>query len=139
MQTLSGILLDTKSTDKKATSFQKLINIFVTVNVCQGATVLLLAYLQYVKDQLAGKSPQFPFSPRHSRLSTISIEAETPLLSGITPDTSTFSRRPTQPEIAQHRAEMKRGKIIAWACVTLVLSAWVLFMGVAWEKLGRRD
>ncbi|KAF9526438.1 major facilitator superfamily domain-containing protein [Crepidotus variabilis] len=144
LQTLSGLLLDTKAEDKKATSFQRLLDVFVFINVCQGAVLALLTLLQYRKDELAGKAPQFPFSPSHSRsesarLSTASAEIETPLLSGITPDTSTFTKPRTQREIERDKAEMRRGKIIAWTCVGLVISAWVLFMTVAWQKLGKKE
>jgi len=144
VQTLSGILLDIKAQERKATSFQYLLNSFAVLNLLQGGSIWLFSYLQRRKDKVQHRmlSRRDSFETELTggeshRLSEFSTEAQTPLLSS-NPDTSSIFVGPLPREQKDEReAEIRRGRMIAFACLALVVFAWLLVMAVGWEELGR--
>ncbi|KAF8973948.1 major facilitator superfamily domain-containing protein [Flammula alnicola] len=152
-ETLSGLLLDSKRPGEMAneTTFQYLLNAFVSLNVLQCSTILLLACLQYRKDLATkeSRSRRNSFRSFNSRSSSLrrrrsqSLNPETPLLRGSDhsrylssdPIDSVIPPRPHH----KSRSEVRRGRFMAFLCVVLVVSAWVVFMLTAWYKLGQRN
>lgn len=145
VQTLSGILLDIKAQERKATSFQYLLNSFVVLNVLQGGSIWLFYYLQRRKDQDQRRvlshrdSFETEFGGESHRLSEISTEAQTPLLSSAADTSSTFVGPSVREDKDKKQAEIRRGRRIVFACLALVFFAWVLVMAVGWEELGGRQ
>ena len=143
VQTLSGILLDIKAQEQKATSFQYLLNSFVVLNVLQGGSIWLFSYLQRRKDKDQRKilprrdSFETELGEESHRLSEISAEAQTPLLSSAADTSPTLIGPLAREEKDERQAENRRGRRIAFACLALVFFAWVLVMAVGWEELGR--
>lgn len=154
-QTLSGLLLDSSKRDEKPseTTFQYLLNIFIVLNMLQLATIILLTYLQYRKDMTAKKHIQSrpsSLATDHHVNSSLQIShstdasEETPLLATATITESQHLRVDDAASLTRTAdsrkgsTEMRRGLFIAMVCVTLVISAWILFMVTAWYKLGQR-
>lgn len=148
-QTLSGLLLDSSKRGEKPseTTFQYLLNIFLFLNVLQFSTIVLLTYLQYRKDLSAKKlirsrhgsfgaaNHQLDASVRTSHSANAS--EDTPLLSDSQYLASGDAGAHARP-LEKSGAEIRRGLFIAMLCVTLVVSAWILFMVTAWYKLGQK-
>ena len=145
LQTLAGVLLDSKRVGSKAQTFQDLLNSFVVLNILQFCTILLLAYLQYQKDTTSGRSHSRLDSAVDTLQSPISEDQRTPLLangdghSHHRYSTASESTRPRTPrDLIRSRAEGRRGKTLATLCIVLVMTSWVLFMTTAWLKLGKK-
>jgi small-conductance mechanosensitive channel len=150
--TLSGILLDSNHPGDKPseTTFQYLLNAFLTLNVLQYGTILLLVYLQYHKIRTSKRirSRRSSFGDSDVRGSTHSPDRtsrppndsdESPLLT--TDHQQYLSSGSTEPRPLEHRknqSELRRGVFIAILCTVLVVLAWILFMLTAWYKLGQR-
>ena len=145
MQSLSGILLDIKSGKREINSLQYLLNIFVLLNVLQGGSIWLFAYLQYRGSSSKGEISRDPDSfamesiPNRAELSETNAEFVTPLLNN--DDDSVLSeplRLQARREINASQAKVRRGKLIACTCVAFVIFAWVLVMGLALEDFKQR-
>lgn len=143
-QTLSGILLDIKgpSNERSDIALQYLLDTFLTLNVLECFSLLLLVYLLRIK--LVSRSPTraSTVDARHTRISSgesQALEQETPLLtrdnnisysSTDNQSSSRFSR-----EIS--KSEVRRGKIMSLLTAAVILLAWILFMTTAWVRLGQ--
>ena len=147
-QTLSGLLLDSSKRGEKPseTSFQYLLNIFLFLNLLQFTTIVLLTHLQYRKDltakhirsrpnSFAATDHQLDASVRTSH--SVNASEDTPLLSDSQHLASGDAGAHPRP-IEKSGSEVRRGLFIAMLCVTLVVSAWILFMITAWYKLGQK-
>lgn len=153
-QTLAGILLDSKKQDENIglTTFQYLLNAFLSLNVLECGTIVLLAYLQYWKNlkrkdfhsrrcysslSIDSHLPDFPATRRLSQ----SSDLETPLLQEsdgrYSSTDALLSDHPPRRDITKNKSEVRRGKLMAVICVLLVVSAWIIFMITAWYKLGQ--
>jgi len=143
LQTLAGVLLDSKRVGSKAQTFQDLLNSFVVLNILQFSTILLLAYLQYQKDTTSGRSHTRLDSAVDNLQSPISEDQREPLLGNGDGhhrySTASESTRPRTPrDLIRSRTEGRRGKTLATLCIVLVMTSWVLFMTTAWLKLGKK-
>lgn len=145
-QTLSGILLDIKgpSNERSETALQYLLDTFLTLNVLECFSLVLLVYLLRIKSVSRSPSRASTVDARRSRVSSASgesqaLEQETPLLthdnnirysSTDNQSSSRFSR-----EIS--KSEVQRGKIMSFLTAAVILLAWILFMTTAWVRLGQ--
>ncbi|KAF9481407.1 MFS general substrate transporter [Pholiota conissans] len=144
-QTLSGLLLDSKKPGEKPneTTFQYLLNTFVTLNVLQFGTILLLVLLQYHRLKRS-HSRRSSFGGSEVRTSQIARRSEeTPLLTGchsqyLSSGTLDATIAEFRPDNHKRRSEIRRGVFMAVLCTTLVVSAWISFMLTAWYKLGQK-
>ncbi|KAF9569592.1 MFS general substrate transporter [Agrocybe pediades] len=155
-QTLAGLLLDSQKSREEAldTTFQYLLNAFLSLNVLQCASILYMAYLQYIKDMARrtslARQPSVistVASIRNARSShriSLSSAEQTPLLSDsnratyLPTETDAMSSMTRDIHTQQATNETYRGKIMAVLCAILVVSAWILFMVTAWYKLGQK-
>ncbi|TFK77075.1 MFS general substrate transporter [Pluteus cervinus] len=122
-QTLAGLTLDINKPPGKegpVDAMQILLNMFLFLNVLQFISIAGMAYLQWRREQPTSELSAL----------TPTNDENMPLLGGLTV--------PTVPvmQMAQSRAEVRRGRIFSIVSYTLILIAWVLFMGVAWYRLG---
>ncbi|KAG5351215.1 hypothetical protein C0989_007400 [Termitomyces sp. Mn162] len=128
-QTLAGLALDAqKKGDRKASkvALQHFLNVFAAVNVVQLSSILGLAGLQT-------KKARAMLQKRNH-----STHAETQgLMSGS--DIQTIYTGGRIWGSGTGRSEMRRGVVFALLSATLVLMAWVLFLGTAWFRLGREN
>jgi hypothetical protein len=145
-QTLAGALLDSRQSQGGMT-YQTLLNVLVVLNVLQCSSILLLAYLQYRRNSTSERqvlaqqnsvsgdgTAALRDSPSRERL--LNPEDHTRY-------TSYDSLRSTASRsisgIRKNRPEVTRGVFFAAACVALVVSAWILFLVTAWQKLGKNQ
>jgi len=128
-QPLSGLLLDKK--DPNSSSLQRLLNIFVILNVLQLVSILALAYFQ----QVHLRSPP-PCQLRQENLP----REDTSLLSANPRRYSTSSCGSSRKEVFRVRtaSELKRGEIFEVLSIMLVVAAWIIFLTTAWFKLGEK-
>jgi MFS family permease len=141
-QTLSGILLDIKVPGNKRSeiSLQYLLDTFLTLNVLEILSLILLVYLLRIKSASSRHRSSTRASTVDASRTHISsgelraLEQETLLahdnISYSSPDPShvRFSR-----EIG--KSEVKRGKIMSFLSTTVIILAWILFIATAWVKL----
>ncbi|KAF9044710.1 MFS general substrate transporter [Hymenopellis radicata] len=113
-QTLAGIALDMhKKSDKIP---RHLLNIFFGLNVLQLLSIIMLAGLQRRKDIAAA------------------------LAAAMYRRTASNSREPsTDGRRNRGRNEQKRGEVFVAICASLIIFAWVLFLGTAWFRLGKKN
>ncbi|KAF4605241.1 hypothetical protein EYR40_004024 [Pleurotus pulmonarius] len=138
-------------------SIQTLLNIFVFLNGLQFLSILALSYLQQrqkrllrhrssisegaLSDSVNTVKPHNSGSINEPQASGSDHSQERPLLGesevSHTRYSSTMSRRsgPTRDEVRQ-RGEIRRGRIFVTLSASLIIFAWVLFMGTAWFRLG---
>ncbi|TFK41133.1 major facilitator superfamily domain-containing protein [Crucibulum laeve] len=163
-QTLAGLSLDNdmkhKDLDHKnykpskpnTVGVQHLLNVFLFLNVLQFLSILWLAYFQRRKNRAA---------LHHARAGSTDVleagvgqlgqrpsempNAQQPLLGTdnhqrYSSTDASRSRSRTRPPHDEHksRSEVRRGEICASVCGILILSAWILFFGTAWFRLGSR-
>ncbi|TFK30466.1 MFS general substrate transporter [Coprinopsis marcescibilis] len=137
-QTMAGLLLDSKK--PKGNIFdqemhQYLLDAFVILNVLQFLSILFLGYLRRKQVIVQNNAP---------KLSRVDIpEAEPLLQAGSSTEIIQYttikdsSLSENELEGTADGAELQRGKVMAFCCVALFVSAWVLFMCTAWAKLGK--
>ncbi|KAF9015224.1 major facilitator superfamily domain-containing protein [Cyathus striatus] len=167
-QTLAGISLD-KSVKNKSiyqhstasnTGIQRLLNIFLFLNILHFMGILALAYLQRRKtqrtmhprlqsDSVSGSVDEFSVRRSFRRLSRSAsqfFDIHRPLLDNPEPHRryssigNAYSRsysRPSKDDLIT-TGEIKRGEVFAFICAVLIVAAWILFLGTAWYKLGNR-
>jgi len=142
-QTLSGILLDIKGPGNKRSeiSLQYLLDTFLTLNVLEILSLILLVYLLRVKSASSRSRSSTRASTVDASRTHISsgelraLEQEALLahddnIGYSSPDPShvRFSR-----EIG--KSEVKRGEIMSFSSTTVIILAWILFIATAWVKL----
>ncbi|KAK7058937.1 hypothetical protein VNI00_001561 [Paramarasmius palmivorus] len=144
-QTLAGFTLDTHNKNAGRNSkeaAQRLLYIWVGLNIVQFISILCLAWLQRRKDKAkeaaARRSRSVSRSPSNHRMSTTSdhqplMESEHSRYSS----TGSRIRRSLRDE-AQMKGEMRRGEVFATLSTMLIIFAWVLFMGTAYFRLGMK-
>ncbi|KAJ7783819.1 major facilitator superfamily domain-containing protein [Mycena maculata] len=143
-QTLGGLAMDrAKSKHPDGSSTQGIINAFLLLNILQLLSILGVAYLQHRREVSTTKTVR-----RGSSVSSVrpiqglpdSSNPSRPLLEVPEPHrrySSTGSRIVSlEGELSQ--TEARRGNFFATMSATLILSAWVLFLGTAWVKLGMK-
>jgi len=141
-------------------SIQTLLNVFFFLNVLQFLGVMVLAYLQRRKRLAQALRHRASFTRRSDhqpdaatvRKSFGSPEEPSRLLSpnqenrllGLSeppalysPTSPTSRTRPSRDEVRAKR-EARRGGIFTVICAALIISAWVLFLGTAWFRLGMK-
>ncbi|KAJ6519847.1 major facilitator superfamily domain-containing protein [Mycena sanguinolenta] len=128
-QTLSGLAMDNaKKNHPDGSSTQEIVNAFLILNLFQLLSILVVAYMQRRREVVARRvSSASPSDPTR------------PLLDPSQPNRrySTESRmRPLEGEISKQ--EVWRGHVCATISGCLILSAWLLFLGTAWFKLGTK-
>ena len=134
-QTLSGILLDTKgrSNERNETVLQYLFDIFLTLNVLQCSSFVLLVYLLRTKlASSCGSASTMEASRTISPGGLQALEQEAPLLAHDGDDNRDSPPAQFSQEIS--KSEVKRGKIMGFLSATVILFAWILFM-TTWAKL----
>ena len=146
-QTLSGILLDTKgpSNERSETALQYLLDTFLTLNVLECFSLVLLVYLLRIK--LVSRSPAraSTVDARRTRISSGESQApeqETPLLThdnntNNTRYSSTNNQSSSRFSREISKSEVRRGKIMSFITAAVILLAWILFMTTAWVRLGQ--
>ena len=133
-QTLVGLLLDTTSKNmSNSTAGQQALNIFLFLNCLHMLSIALLAFLQWrrgvaCKDMVheilqSGMNTEQPSTvqPTIPNQSLSSEHFDIPLQDN---PISVLERR--------------RGQIFAVAAAVLVIAAWVLFLGTAYDRMGRK-
>ncbi|ESK88905.1 oxalate:formate antiporter [Moniliophthora roreri MCA 2997] len=144
-QTLAGLTLDQHKNNtgrNSKSAAQRLLSIWVILNVVQLMSILALAYLQRKKDeanQVLGRSPS-PASRSPSRRRRETTSDHSPLLGSEHnrySSTTSGVRRSLRDE-AQVKREIRRGEVFASLSASLVIFAWVLFMGTAYFRLGMK-
>ncbi|KAJ3761891.1 major facilitator superfamily domain-containing protein [Lentinula raphanica] len=162
-QTLAGLALDTHAKDPakghpKGTesAIQRVLNLFLVLNVLHMLTIVGLAYLQRKKDSEAEQ--EIETRRQHSGRASVSISPNPttttnlqPLLHASNVDsrlyghsegdqsrlTGTGSRiRRMMRNEKKVMQERRRGAIFASCNLALILFAWALFMGTAYARLG---
>jgi len=135
-QTLSGLAMDNaKKNHPDGSSTQEIINAFLILNLFQLLSILGVAYLQRRREvasrtvrRVPSASPGLPDDPSR------------PLLGVSEPNrrysTESRMRIPLEGEIS--KKEVRRGDVFATISAALIISAWVLFLGTAWFKLGMK-
>lgn len=156
-QTIAGLLLDERGSKSKIgpKAAQHLINTFVVLNVFQFINVVVLGYFQKRNPLVHHRHPEHhphpsptttfhndhhSFSPvpsaapTHGRQSSVSSE-EQPLLHDYN-----LLLRPLSPQSSREglyaQNVIRRGRFMMILCGLLIASAWILFLGTAWFKLG---
>ncbi|KAL1697170.1 major facilitator superfamily domain-containing protein [Schizophyllum commune] len=156
-QTIAGLALDIhKSKAGPSTnpgSLQRLLNIFLVLNVLQLAAIITLAWLQKRRtiarvhthesrsSSMVVDSHSSTFPDERSSPSSEDTHASQPLLSPpqeSNADYASITRAKLRGE-ARLRAETARGRIFATICGCLAVSCWVLFMGTAYFRMGLKD
>ncbi|KAF8216213.1 major facilitator superfamily domain-containing protein, partial [Mycena galopus ATCC 62051] len=134
-QTLSGLAMDNaKKNHPDGSSTQEIINAFLMLNLFQLLSILGVAYLQRRREVASRTARRPSVSPG------LPDDPTRPLLDATQPNRrySTDSRmRPFEGEISKQ--QLRRGHVFAAICVALIISAWVLFLGTAWFKLGNKN
>uniref|UniRef100_D8PPV1 Lysosomal dipeptide transporter MFSD1 n=1 Tax=Schizophyllum commune (strain H4-8 / FGSC 9210) TaxID=578458 RepID=D8PPV1_SCHCM len=157
-QTIAGLALDIHKSkagpSTNPTSLQRLLNIFLVLNIFQLAAIVTLAWLQKrrttahvhthdsrssctVVDSHSSASPDGRRSP-----SSEDARASQLLLPPSEGDSGAGYASITRAKLrgeARLRAETARGRIFASICGCLVVSCWVLFMGTAYFRMGLKD
>ncbi|KAF9270252.1 MFS general substrate transporter [Marasmius fiardii PR-910] len=135
-QTLAGMALDQlkRGQMNSKPAVQRVINVWLILNVGQFFSILGLAYLQQRKDQpdevaSLSRSPSRSFTREESTL--LGENSYRRYLSS----SPSRIRRNLRNEM-QMKREIKRGKVFALLSVAMVIFAWVLFMGTAYFRLG---
>jgi hypothetical protein len=133
-QTLSGILLDTKgrSNERNETVLQHLFNIFLTLNVLQCSSFVLLVYLLRTKLASSHSASTMDASRTISSGGLQVLEQEAPLLAHDSDNNRDSPHAQFSREIS--KSEVKRGKIMGFLSAAVILFAWILFM-TTWVKL----
>lgn len=138
-QTLAGLALDQHEHGQmnSKSAVQRVINIWLFLNVAQFSSILGLAYLQQRKDQFdqADEVASLSHSPSRS-----SAREESTLLGDNShqrylSSSSSRIRRNLRNEM-RTKQETKRGEVFASLSAAMVVFAWMLFMGTAYFKLG---
>ena len=140
-QTLSGILLDTKgpSNERSETALQYVLDTFLTLNVLECFSLVLLVYLLRIK--LVSRSPTraSTVDARRTRISSResqALEQETPLLNHDN-NSSTDNQSSSRFSREISKSEVQRGMIMSFLTAAVILLAWILFMTTAWVRLGQ--
>ncbi|KAG6885279.1 hypothetical protein C0993_003710 [Termitomyces sp. T159_Od127] len=127
-QTLAGLALDARKKGDRKTSkaaLQHFLNVFVAVNVVQLFSILGLAGLQKEKAR-AMIQKRSHSTPQENQGLMSGSELRTSYMGGRHRESSIISK-----------SEIRRGVIFALLSVSLILMAWILFLGTAWFRLGR--
>ncbi|RDB29567.1 60S ribosomal protein L15 [Hypsizygus marmoreus] len=135
-QTLAGLVLDIRkgSGSKGSTKEpQPLLNIFFLLNALQLASILAVAQLQRRKRRAAIVKQQ-------RRTSQVLADEDEPLISPSECHSRYLSTgsgaRPITSRVSP--TEIRRGKVFALLCAVSIASAWILFLGTAWMRLGSK-
>ncbi|KAJ6610018.1 major facilitator superfamily domain-containing protein [Mycena sp. CBHHK59/15] len=140
-QTLSGLAMDKAKKNPGASSTQGLINTFVFLNLLQLLSIFGVAYLQRRKERtsrIQRRSSSVSFA--HPGLPA-SSDPSRPLLEAPEPHrrySSTGSRIQPPLESDISKREVRHGEVFAAMSASLIVFAWVLFLGTAWLKLGMK-
>lgn len=143
-QTLAGVLLDSRQS-QGGMAYQSLLDTFVLLNVLQCTSIILLAYLQYRRNSTSRREvhtrqnsavAEGTETPRNS-VSREQLLAPTDHARYHSYDSVCSTTSEPLSDIRKDRSEVKRGVFFAIACVALVVSAWILFLITAWQKLGQ--
>lgn len=135
-------------------AIQHLLNIFFGLNVLQLLSIIMLAGLQRRQDiaaalaaamyrRTASNSREASTDGRRkspdTRTHSTAIE-EQPLLgdSHRRYSSSASQIRLSRDEV-EARKEQKRGEVFVAICASLIIFAWVLFLGTAWFRLGKKN
>jgi hypothetical protein len=122
-----------KKNHPDGSSTQQIINAFLILNVFQLLSILFVAYLQHRREVASRTARRAP-----SASPGLPDDPSRPLL-GVSERNRRYStgsriRIPSESELP--KAEVKRGNVFATMAGGLIVSAWVLFLGTAWFKLG---
>ncbi|TRM66347.1 major facilitator superfamily domain-containing protein [Schizophyllum amplum] len=152
-QTIAGLALDIHKRkiggpSSDPASLQRVLNIFLFLNVLQLLAIMTLAWLQRRRTRRAGAS-RVTFDSRpisgardgHTAPTSEDADPTQPLLAQSSESGAEYAavtRAKLRGE-AHQRAETARGKVFAGLCGLLVVFCWVLFMGTAYFRLGLRE
>lgn len=157
-QTAAGLSLDMRkgsSAKPSNTAIQYLLNIFLILNILQLCSVLGLAHLQRLRNSAVravrhrlsfSQSSEHTPSIHNPRLHPSSDTREEEPLLGHQRGSQYLSIRSfasgegneASREDRQFHREVKRGEVFACMSALLIISAWVLFLGTAWFRLGSK-
>ncbi|KAJ7487628.1 major facilitator superfamily domain-containing protein [Mycena galericulata] len=143
-QTLAGLWMDkARKRNPDGSSTQGLINAFLFLNVLQLLSILGVAYLQH-RRTLVRRSVRRGSSLSSARPAVFSDSSDStrPLLE--VPEhhrrySSTGPRIHVPLEGELSKKEARRGHVFATMCAALIVCAWMLFLGTAWFKLGKKN
>ncbi|KAJ7181686.1 major facilitator superfamily domain-containing protein [Mycena crocata] len=140
-QVVSGFAMDrAKRNHPDGSSTQVIINAFLLLNALQFLSIIGVAYLQRRSEAASHRAARRASNVSFARPGLpASSDPSRPLLG--TPEThysSTGSRIHIALETDISKKEARRGAVFATICAGLILSAWVLFLGMAWYKLGSK-
>ncbi|KXN89999.1 Major facilitator superfamily domain-containing protein 1 [Leucoagaricus sp. SymC.cos] len=114
-QTLAGLSLDiTSKGGSNAASVQRLLNTFLFLNALHMLSIFLLAHLQSLRTNSKARAQERAQS-------------------------STQGSQDTSSQEQTSLNEVRRGKIFTTLAATLVVTAWILFLGTAYYRLGRKS
>ncbi|KAF8870914.1 major facilitator superfamily domain-containing protein [Gymnopilus junonius] len=116
MQTLAGLVLDTNSRTSDS-SIQKVLNVFLTLNVLQFLGVYLLMLFDRARKRIRSarderRGHEHPIEESHELRSV---------------DEMQLARRPEAPDLIVSEAEGARGKIFFTMSAFTIFATWILF------------
>ncbi|KAJ7786342.1 hypothetical protein B0H16DRAFT_28050 [Mycena metata] len=136
-QTLAGLAMDKAKKDHPdGSSTQEIINTFLFLNVLQLFSILGVAYLQHRREKNVSRKVRRASSV--SARPVVPDDPSQPLLGVSSLQNRRYSTgsRVVDEEISKR--EIRRGDVFATMSGTLILFAWILFLGTAWFKLGMK-
>jgi len=143
-QTLIGLALDKGNPQKinkpaNGDALQRLLNAFVVINVLHLCSIISLAFLQSIKNKVnaraalrSNSSQQEIVAPEPNQETSLLVESEYHRRYSSTGIRSRLLRGEIQ------RKEQRRGQIFMVLSLAFIISAWILFMGTAWLRLGSK-